>query len=85
MTSAFFELLQMVSEPTQYIPYGLRHMDPNENVRDLSREDCNAPSFDKCVCLLSPISGTYWVERNFINNCKESKIRNRYINQTSNY
>ena len=29
------------------IPCGLEHMDPNEDVRDLSGGDCDAPKFDK--------------------------------------
>ena len=37
-------------------------MGPNEDVRDLSGGDCDAPNSDKCVCLLSPTSGNYWVE-----------------------
>ena len=47
-------------------------MGPNEDVRDLSGGDCDAPNSDKCVCLLSSTSGNYWVELSFINNCKES-------------
>ena len=46
---------------------GLGHMGPNENVRDPSGGDCDALNSDKCVCLLSPTSGIYWVELSFIN------------------
>ena len=49
-------------------------MGPNEDVRDLSGGDCDAPNSDKCVCLLSPTSGIYWVELGFINNCKEHQL-----------
>jgi hypothetical protein len=35
---------------------------------------CDAPNSDKCVCLLSPILGNYWVELGFINNCKEPQL-----------
>ena len=56
------------------IPCGLGHMGPNEDVRDLSGGDCDAPNSDKCVCLLSPTSGNYWVELDFINNCKEPQL-----------
>ena len=31
------------------IPCGLGHMGPNEDVRDLSGGDCDAPNSDKCV------------------------------------
>jgi hypothetical protein len=31
------------------IPCGLRYMDPNEDVRDLSGGDCDIPNSDKCV------------------------------------
>jgi hypothetical protein len=47
-------------------------MGPNEDVGDLSEGDCDTPNSDKCVCLLSPTSDIYWVELDFINNCKES-------------
>ena len=30
---------------------GLGHMGPNEDVRDLSGGDCDAPNSDKCVCV----------------------------------
>ena len=56
------------------IPCGLGHMGPNEDVRDLSRGDCDTPNSDKCVCLLSPTSGNYWVELGFINNCKKPQL-----------
>jgi hypothetical protein len=56
------------------IPCGLGHMGPNEDVRDLSGGDCDAPNSDKCVCLPSPTSGNYWVELGFINNCKEPQL-----------
>ena len=35
-------------------------MGPNENVRDWSGGDCNAPNFDQCACLLSLTSALYW-------------------------
>ena len=35
---------------------------------------CDAPNSDKCVCLLSPTSGNYWVELGFINNYKELQL-----------
>ena len=56
------------------IPYGLGHMSPNENVRDLSGGNCDVPNSDKYVCLLSPTSGNYWVKLDFINNCKEPQL-----------
>ena len=31
------------------IPCGPGYMGPNEDVRDLSRGDCDAPNSDKCV------------------------------------
>ena len=49
-------------------------MGPNEDVRDLSEGDCDAPKSDKLVCLLSPTSGNYWVELGFINNCKKPQL-----------
>jgi hypothetical protein len=34
---------------------GLGHMGPNEDVRDLSGGDCDAPKSDKCMCAESHI------------------------------
>ena len=34
------------------IPCGLGHMDPNEDVRDLSGGNCDAPKSDKCILSL---------------------------------
>ena len=33
----------------------LGYLDPNENVRDLSVEDCDIPNSNKCVCTESHI------------------------------
>ena len=33
----------------------LRHMGPNEDVRDLSGGDCDAPKSNKCMCVESHI------------------------------
>jgi hypothetical protein len=49
-------------------------MGPNEDIRDLSGGNCDAPNSDKYACLLSPISDNYWVELGFINNCKEPQL-----------
>jgi hypothetical protein len=49
-------------------------MSSNEDVRDLSGRDCDAPKYDKCVCALSLTSGIYWIEIDFINNCKEPQL-----------
>ena len=37
------------------IPCGLGHMGPNEDVRDLSGEDYDAPKSDKYMCVESHI------------------------------
>jgi hypothetical protein len=37
------------------ISCGIGHMGPNEDVRDLSGGDCDAPNFDKYVCAESYI------------------------------
>ena len=50
---------------------------PNEDVRDLSGGDCDAPNLIDCmmcVGVMSPTLGIYWVELGFINNCKESQL-----------
>ena len=60
------------SQPSNLVWVG--HMDPNEDVRDLSGGDCDATNSDKYVCLLSPTSGNYWVELGFINNCKKLQL-----------
>ena len=49
-------------------------MRPNKDVRDLSGGDCDVQNFDKCVCVLSPTSGKYWVKLDSINNCKKSQL-----------
>ena len=49
-------------------------MSPNEDVRDLSGGDCDVPKFDKCVCVMSPTSGIYWVELGFINKLQGAPI-----------
>ena len=56
------------------MPCGLRHISPNEDVRDLSERVCDVLKSDKCVYALSPISGIYWVELDFINNCKKLQL-----------
>ena len=49
----FLWSLHMVSEPAQYSHVGsktLRHkVGPNENMRDLSEGDCDAPNLIDCV------------------------------------
>ena len=51
-------------------------MDPNEDVRDLSGGDCDAPIWliDCVMCVMIPTSGIYWVELGFINNYKEPQL-----------
>ena len=53
-------------------------MCPNEDVRDLSRGDCDALILivlcDVCGYVMSPTSGIYWVELGFINNYKEPQL-----------
>ena len=76
----------MVSELTQQSRVGLETLPhktgPNEDVRDLSGEDCDAPIWlivlpqfdwlcDVYGCVISPTSGIYWADLDFINNYKE--------------
>ena len=48
---------------------------PNEDIKDLSGGDCDAPNLidcvDVCRCVMSPTSDIYWVDLGFINNYKE--------------
>ena len=49
----------------------------NEDIRNLSGGDCDAPIdwlCDVCGCVISPTSGIYWVDLGFINNYKESQL-----------
>ena len=62
-------------------PETLPHkMGPNEDIRDLSGGDCDAPIWlidwlcDVCRYVMSPTSGIYWVDLSFINNYKESQL-----------
>ena len=74
MASAFPWFVTNGIRANPVIPCGLGYMGPNEDVRDLSGRDCDALNSDKCVCLLSPTSGNYWVELGFIKNCKEPQL-----------
>ena len=50
---------------------------PNENVRDLSGGDCDAPNLIDCmmcVGVMSPTLSIYWVDLGLINNYKESQL-----------
>ena len=47
-------------------------VDPNEDIRDLSEGDCDAPNLIDCV--MCPTSGIYWVDLGFINNYKEPQL-----------
>ena len=48
---------------------------PNEDIRDLSGGDCDAPNLcDVCGCVMNPTSGIYWVDLSFINNYKEPQL-----------
>ena len=60
------------------IPCGLRDttykVSPNEDVRDLSGGDCDAPIWLIVWCVWmcdESQSGIYWVDMGFINNYKE--------------
>ena len=50
---------------------------PNEDVKDLSGDDCDTPIWlILCVCGrgMSPTSGIYWVDLRFINKYKEPQL-----------
>ena len=54
------------------IPCGLGYIGPNENVRDLSGGDCDAPKSDKCMCVEFHIG--YILGRTGSSNCNLTSL-----------